>query len=152
MTSSREIDYPALVDGALRGVVRRALESVVESGLPADHHFYIGFQTDYPGVEMSAALRHSHPEVMTIVLQHQFWDLAVDDEAFEVTLRFGGQPSRLRVPWDAMQSFVDPAAEFGLRFGVQELESEVGTAGEDAITEGHSGDVVSLEDFRKRDS
>ncbi len=146
-----EIDYPSLVDEALRGILRRVLASVVAEGLSGEHHFFIVFDTTHEGVEMPTGLRRAYPEEMTIVLQHQFWDLVVDEDGFAVTLRFGGQPSRLGIPWAAVRSFVDPVAEFGLRFetettGVQqEPEPEAPTSGRE------TGRVVSLEDFRKRD-
>ncbi len=149
--ASHEIDYQELIEAALRGVVREALQRVVDKGLPGAHHFLISFRTDHPELEMPGSLRRAHPQEMTIVLQHQFWDLVVDEEAFAVTLRFGGEPARLRVPWSALKSFVDPAAEFGLRFGSwpasrPEETEEVS----DAAPQG-KGEVVSLEDFRKRD-
>lgn len=148
--SKGEIDYSAWVDEALRGVLRRTLEVVIEKGLPGQHHLLISFRTDQDDVDIPAALRHSYPEEMTIVLQHQFWDLVVDDEAFEVSLRFGGQPARLRIPWQAIQSFVDPEAEFGLRFR-DEVSPRLGDGiGAAEIDPEAPGTIVSLEDFRKK--
>ena len=152
--SESEIDYPQLVDAALRTVAREVLRSVAADGLPGDHHFYISFHTDDPDVEMSDRLRQAYPEEMTIVLQNQFWDLEVDDDAFEVKLRFAGEPQRLRIPWRALRSFIDPAAEFGLRFesfgdaAVNESVAETTAPGETAT----DGEVVSFEEFRRRDS
>jgi len=147
-----EIDYPRLVDDALRSVARSVLARAAAEGLPGEHHFYISFHTDHPDLQMSPSLRASYPEEMTIILQNQYWDLSVDQEGFEVMLRFAGEPHHLRVPWLALKSFVDPEAEFGLRFDAHETEP-VDTAEDespDARPEG-SGDVISLEEFRNRD-
>jgi len=114
------IDYQKLLQEslreALRDAVRRVLARVAEEGLPGEHFFYIGFRTDRPGVEVPRFLRDQYPEEMTIVLQNQFWDLAVFDESFSVTLTFGGSRQRLTVPFHALTAFADPSAEFGLRF------------------------------------
>ena len=110
------VDYARLVREALLEVPRRALRLAAREGLPGEHHFYLSFRTGHPGVSVSPSLRARHPEEMTVVLQHQYWDLAVGDDAFSVTLRFGGVPERLHVPFAALTAFADPAAEFGLRF------------------------------------
>lgn len=110
------IDYQSIIQDALRGVVRRVLTQVVEHGLPGEHHFYIGFRTRHPGVEVPRFLRDQYPEEMTIILQHQFWELEVDEEAFSVALSFGGSRQRLRVPFAALTAFADPEAQFALRF------------------------------------
>lgn len=110
------IRYDVLVQEALRGVVRKVLREVAETNLPGDHHFYIAFDTTAAGVRMSSRLRQQHPEEMTIVLQHQFWDLAVTDHGFEVGLSFGGVPERLLVPFAAVKGFFDPSVQFGLQF------------------------------------
>lgn len=152
------LDYPDLVREALRDVPRRALEVVAEHGLPGAHHFYLSFRTAAPEVEIPESLREQHPEEMTVVLQHQFWDLEVDRERFAVTLSFGGQPARLSIPFEALTAFVDPAGEFGLRFVPEEPSEEPEEAsGEDPEpAEAEEGEperpagVVSLEDFRKR--
>lgn len=159
--ASNEIDYPGMIESALRGVVRDLLAAVAEEGLPGDHHFYFTFHTDHPDVEMSAPLREMYPAEMTIILQHQFWDLVVEEEAFSVNLRFGGAPHRLRVPYAALKTFVDPAAEFGLRFEPEESaegEFESGfreafqVIGDDELDDSSPpGEVVSLDDFRKKD-
>lgn len=98
------------------GVVREALRIVSSDGLSGDHHFLLAFRTDAPGVVMPARLRAQYPQEMTIVLQHMFWDLAVDEQRFSVSLRFGGAPEHVEVPFDALTAFADPSAEFGLRF------------------------------------
>jgi hypothetical protein len=110
------IRYDVLVQDALRGVVRKVLREVAESGLPGNHHFYIAFDTRAAGVRISSRLRQQYPEEMTIVLQHQFWDLNVTEHAFEAGLSFGGVPERLLVPFTAIKGFFDPSVQFGLQF------------------------------------
>jgi hypothetical protein len=110
------IRYDVLAQEALRGVVRTVLTDAAKKGLPGEHHFKITFATTAPGVRLSDRMRAQYPEVMTIVLQHQFWDLVVTDEAFEVGLSFGGVPERLAVPFDAITAFYDPAVQFGFQF------------------------------------
>ncbi|MFK8250285.1 ClpXP protease specificity-enhancing factor SspB [Ancylobacter terrae] len=110
------IRYDLLVQDALRGVVRRVLADVARDGLPGDHHLYISFDTGSPGVKLSPRLKGMYPEKMTIVLQHQFWDLIVTDQAFEVGLWFKGVPERLHVAFDAVEDFVDPSVKFRLLF------------------------------------
>lgn len=167
------IRYDVLVQDALRGVVRKVMREVAEGGLPGEHHFYIAFDTTAPGVRMSSRLRQQHPEEMTVVLQHQFWDLAVSDNGFEVGLSFGGVPERLLVPFAAVKGFFDPSVQFGLQFdpataneanegGVPTMptaatpdpEAEkvnADEAGEDADAKPAEGaEVVSLDAFRKK--
>lgn len=108
--------YDLLAQDALRGVVRHVLSDVAKNGLPGEHHFYVSFRTNHPGVRLSQRLREQYPEEMTIVLQHQFWDLGVNETAMEVGLSFGGIPERLLVPLEAMTGFFDPSVQFGLRF------------------------------------
>jgi hypothetical protein len=108
--------YDQMIEEALRGVVRRALRTVAESGLPGSHHFYITFRTTAPGVEIAPHLHERYPDEMTIVLQYQFWGLEVATDRFEVTLSFNDQPERLVVPYSAISAFADPAAKFGLQF------------------------------------
>jgi uncharacterized protein len=110
------IRYDVLVQDALRGVVRKVMREVADGGLPGEHHFYIAFDTTAPGVRMSSRLRQQHPEEMTVVLQHQFWDLSVSEHGFEVGLSFGGVPERLLVPFAAVKGFFDPSVQFGLQF------------------------------------
>lgn len=110
------IRYDLLAQNALRGVVRTVITDAAKRGLLGDHHFKISFDTNAPGVRLSARLREQYPEEMTIILQHQFWDLVVGNDAFEVGLSFGGIPERLRVPFDAIIAFFDPAVNFGLQF------------------------------------
>jgi uncharacterized protein len=111
-----QIRYDLLTQQALRGVVRNVLTDAARKGLPGDHHFYISFDTSADGVRISDRLRTQYPEEMTIILQHQFWDLKVADEEFEVGLSFGGIPEKLTVPFEAINGFFDPSVQFGLQF------------------------------------
>src|ERR1700693_392736 len=114
------IRYDILAQAALRGVVRTVLVDAAKKGLPGEHHFKITFDTMVPGVRLSERMRTQYPQSMTIVLQHQFWDLTVGDDTFEVGLSFGGVPERVMVPFDAVTAFFDPAAQFGLQFETME--------------------------------
>jgi uncharacterized protein len=114
------IRYDLLAQTALRGVVRKVLADAAKKGLPGEHHFKITFATAAPGVRMSERVRAQYPQSMTIVLQHQFWDLAVRDDAFEVGLSFGGIPEKLTVPFEAITAFFDPAVQFGFQFDTAE--------------------------------
>lgn len=155
--------YDKMVEGALRGVVRQAVEEVVASGLPGDHHFYITFMTDYPGVEIPAYLRDRYPGEMTIVLQYQFYDLKVDREKMSVTLSFNNVPERLVIPLAAVSIFADPSVNFALQFqpmgeGGEDDGTDGGPPGPDGEgpgggprKSGHvTGEVVSLDQFRKK--
>lgn len=119
------IRYDLLTQDALRGVIRTVLTDAATKGLPGEHHFFITFDTRAEGVRMSQRLKASYPEEMTIVLQHQFWDLSVAEEDFEVGLAFNGIPERLHIPLKAVKSFLDPSVQFGLQFTV---EPEAGVA------------------------
>lgn len=110
------IRYDVLTQQALRGVVRTVLADAAKKGLPGEHHFYITFDTQAPGVRISERLLAQYPEEMTIILQHQFWDLTVGDHDFEVGLSFGGIPEKLTVPFEAISGFFDPSVQFGLQF------------------------------------
>jgi hypothetical protein len=116
MATEPTIDYEALQQEAMRGVVRAVLHQTVKSGLPGEHHFYISFLTQAPGVILSKRLRERYPHEMTIVLQHRFWDLIVSDDRFEVKLTFDSVPERLVVPFAAIKVFIDPSVRFGLQF------------------------------------
>jgi hypothetical protein len=124
MTVERDIDYQALAQDAMRGIVRTVLTRVSKAGLPGEHHFYIAFKTDAPGVLLSKRLREKYPEEMTVVLQHRFWDLEVGDDRFEVKLTFDSIPERLVVPFGAIKVFFDPSVPYGLQFDEIEAESE----------------------------
>jgi hypothetical protein len=171
-----ELGYDRIVERQLRGVAREVLAQVGTKGLPGDHHFYITFRTDFPGVSIGPALKAQFPREITIVLQHQFWGLEVTDEHFAVTLSFSGKHERLHVPFEALVSFTDPSVKFGLQFetkGQQEAPAEkapialdapkalprskpdAGT-GESAPAASGSGEesgkatVVALDTFRKK--
>jgi uncharacterized protein len=119
------IRYDLLAQEALlEGVVRRVLADAARNGLPGDHHFFITFDTRTAGVRMSARLHAQHPAELTIVLQHQFWDLTVTEEAFEVGLSFGGVPEQVVVPLRAIKGFFDPSVEFGMRFEMESGSSD----------------------------
>lgn len=111
-----QIRYDLLTQQALRGVVRAVLSDAARKGLPGEHHFYIAFDTNADGVRMPDRLRSQYPEEMTIILQHQFWDLKVGDDEFEVGLSFGGVPAKLVIPFEAVKGFFDPSVQFGLQF------------------------------------
>jgi hypothetical protein len=120
------IRYDLLVQDALRGVVRKVLADAARDGLPGEHHFSITFRTHAPGVRLSSRMREQYPDEMTIILQHQFWDLSVTDNAFEVGLSFRNVPEMLRVPFESLTGFFDASVQFALKF---ELEEEVAEAG-----------------------
>jgi hypothetical protein len=126
------IRYDILAQDALRGVVRTVLEDAAKNGLPGDHHFYITFDPTADDVRLSQRMRAQYPKEMTIVLQHQFWDLAVTEDGFEVGLSFGGVPERLAIPFAAIKGFFDPSVQFGLQF------QEIGEAEASASDEGEA--------------
>jgi uncharacterized protein len=133
--------YDRMVEDALRGVVRRALNDVSASGLPGDHHFYLTFRTGEPGVQIAPALKSQYPKEMTIVLQHQFWGLEVNEDQFAVTLSFGGKHERLVVPYRSIVSFADPSVKFGLQFESSAHE------GEPAEADSATGKTVTPKDL-----
>ena len=159
------LNYEMLVEDSLRMVVRSALRITEMSGLPGETHFYIGFRTDFAGVVMDDRLRADHPETITIVVQHQFADLHVEDDQFTITLFFGGRPSTMTVPFAAITSFNDPSVGFGLQFEMpdDEDEQEAESAAENSeggansemaskTEQTESAEVVSLDSFRKTPS
>jgi len=125
------LSYERMVEDALRGVLRQALKITAAQGLPGAHHFYITFDTTHPGVKIAPSLKGLHPNEMTIVLQHQFWDLLVTEERFEIALSFSGVSQHLSVPFAAVTAFADPHAKFGLQFHV-EFEEQGDEDDEDA--------------------
>jgi len=162
MAEEDPLDYARLVREALRDVPRQALRLAASEGLPGEHHFYLTFRTSHPGVAISPGLHARYPELMTIVLQNQYQDLAVGEEAFSVTLRFGGAPERLHVPFTALVAFADPSASFGLQFVPgEEAAAEPGGSGaegaepvlaaEPGASEPPGGNVVDIRAFRRRD-
>jgi hypothetical protein len=151
--------YDKMVERALRGVIRDVLVRVAQEGPRSAHHFYIGFATTAPGVVIPERLLERFPSEITIVLQHQFWDLDVGDEAFSVSLSFDKQIERLTVPFAAIKSFADPSVEFALAFAeppiapVNEpaaLPAVVAKPKEEAAAPREKGQVVALDSFRKR--
>lgn len=136
------IRYDLLAQEALRGVVRQVLQSAAQQGLPGEHHFYISIDTTTPGVVMSERLRADYPGEMTVILQHQFWDLEVDDNGFSVTLSFGGNPERLVIPYAAIKGFFDPSVQFGLEFVAEDADAQ-DADGEDAADAGAQAPAAS---------
>ncbi|MDH7788229.1 hypothetical protein QBD01_004265 [Ochrobactrum sp. 19YEA23] len=116
------IRYDILAQEALRGVIRKVLAEVAKAGLPGNHHFFITFLTGAPGVRISSRLKEKYPEQMTIVLQHQFWDMNVTDQLFEVGLSFGDIPEKLVIPFSAVRGFYDPSVNFELEFDVAAVQ------------------------------
>ncbi|WP_063301488.1 SspB family protein [Pseudovibrio sp. WM33] len=139
------IRYDIIIQDALRNAVRKILVEVNRAGLPGEHHFYIAFETTAPGVKISNRLRERYPKEMTIVLQHQFWDLQITEHAFEVGLSFGGVPEHLYVPFSAIKGFFDPSVQFALEF-------EPGKTGEELPAEFRIAerDLDSVEEFHAR--
>jgi uncharacterized protein len=125
------IRYDVMVQEALLGVVRKVLTDAARIGLPGEHHFYITFRSQAPGVKLSHRLIEKYPDEMTIVLQHQFWDLTVGELSFEVGLSFGGVAERLIVPYEALTGFYDPSVQFGLKFTPDEAEADNDLGDED---------------------
>ena len=147
--------YDLMVDDALRGVMVRALRQVAERGLPGDHHFYITFRTDHPGAVLSDDLRARYPQEITIVLQHQFWDLKVGETGFSVSLSFNQVPQTLQVPFDAVTAFVDPSVKFGLQFRPRPPGGESAAGPATGLAAGtapaaDSDNIVALDRFRKK--
>jgi uncharacterized protein len=163
--------YDQLAQNALRSVVRDALRKVAKSGLPGEHHFYIAFNTRYPGVGLSPRIAERYPREMTVVLQHQYWNLTILDDRFEVELSFDNIPEKLIVPFNAVKGFLDPHVQFGLQFEVVPVAGAeaVGSSGESDQGDKSSGEkvagqaqeaepsdtagekkVVSLDAFRKK--
>ncbi|MBK0328389.1 hypothetical protein I5535_13945 [Rhodobacteraceae bacterium F11138] len=156
---SREIDYGNLMHAAMRGLIKTVLEDVRDHGLPGAHHFFITFDTSHPDTELADWLADRYPGEMTVVMQHWFDNLVVNDDGFAVTLNFGDAPEPLYIPYDAIKTFVDPSVEFGLRFESAEDEEEDENA-PSAINTDHvesdppaqprpDAEIVSLDSFRK---
>jgi len=164
--------YNQIVENALKGVVREALTRAAAVGLPGDHHFYITYRTNAPGVKVPQSLRAQYPEEITIVVQHQFWDLVIDQESFSVSLSFAGKKEHLEVPFGAITGFADPSVQFGLQFKVdqtsinenlhdrdedlpaavpeEDLEEDLEKLAVPVDTGAASADVVVLDRFRKK--
>ncbi|MGI9402167.1 MAG: SspB family protein [Rhizobiaceae bacterium] len=128
------IRYDILTQEALRRVIRKVLEEVQRTGLPGEHHFFITFETGYPGVRLSTRMRERYPEEMTIVIQHSYWNLEVDENCLEIDLSFDDIRERLRVPFPAIRGFFDPSVKFGLQFDVELQKTEEEQSEEDEAT------------------
>jgi hypothetical protein len=167
------IRYDVLARDALRGVLRRVLADAAEHGLPGEHHFFITFLSTAEGVKLSPRLLAQYPEEMTVILQHQFWDLVVTEDRFEVGLSFGGVPERLVVPFNSIKSFFDPSVQFGLQFepadateaaatnvpavptpspasSAQTVPAPAAETEDEAAKPGEGAEVVRLDRFRKK--
>lgn len=149
------IRYDTLIETALREVVKQAMGKIVEKGLPGDHHFYISFLTNHPGVEIPDYLREKYPEEMTIVLQHQFYGLKTTENGFSVMLSFNNIQERLTIPFSAITTFADPSVNFALQFQSIPFEDmeEPPQDGESLVKDGdekQQSKVISLDQFRKK--
>lgn len=147
----RVIDYGNLMHRAMRGLIQQVLTNVQEHGLPGEHHFFITFDTNHPDVALADWLQDRYPGDMTVVIQHWFDNLDVDDEGFAITLNFGDKPEPMYIPFDAIRTFVDPSVEFGLRFETVDSDDEDEDDDGDAAQDEPARDaqVVSLDSFRK---
>ena len=161
------IRYDKLAQEALRGVVKKVMEEIADVGeLPGNHHFYVTFNTNAQGVKLSKVMKEKYPEEMTIVIQHQYWDLKTSESGFAITLSFNDNAEKLKVPYNAITGFFDPSVEFGLQFeemkdvkdtNVKDKDSASGhsvddkidTSADDTSAVDTSADVVSIEKFRK---
>ena len=147
-----EINYDNLMEKALKHVVVEALKIASEEGLPGEHHFYISFKTNHPNVRMSSDLLNQYPHEMTIVLQHQFANLMLFDDYFEVDLSFSNIPHTLRIPYEAITYFADPHAKFALSFAQNEYDSSFSDGKDETMKKvaGGTAEVVSIDAFRKK--
>jgi hypothetical protein len=155
------INYPQLIDNAMRGVVRDVLRHVAAKGLSGDHHFYISFSTTFPGVKISETLKSKYPKDITIVLQHQFWDFKIEEHQFHVTLSFSGMPEKLLIPFAALTAFADPSVKFGLQFQHNDMfDAEIVETNSNRLPEVTSepktaavagaAEIISIDSFRKK--
>ena len=155
------LDYGSLMHRAMRGLIFNVLEQVRDHGLPGNHHFFITFDTTHPDVQLADWLKDRYPEEMTVVIQHWFDNLVVREDGFSITLNFGDQPEPIQIPFDAIQTFVDPSVEFGLRFENQDMDEiedepeadETAPSAEAKETSDaeprQEAEVVSLDQFRR---
>lgn len=157
MNNKDGIDYAKLIDEAMHFVVKKVLSGVIKDGLPADHHFFITFKTNAAGVMISDELKKKYPEEMTIVIQHQFYDLEVEENRFSIVLSFDHVKQNLTIPFDALTSFVDPSVRFGLQFNsvyveneADEYENEPELKNSKEQTRKDGSNVVTLDSFRKK--
>ena len=155
------LDYGSLMHRAMRGLIFNVLEQVRDHGLPGNHHFFITFDTKHPDVQLADWLKDRYPAEMTVIIQHWFDNLVVREDGFSITLNFGDQPEPIQIPFDAIQTFVDPSVEFGLRFENQDMdEIEEEAEADDTEPSAEAADtsdteprqeaeVVSLDQFRR---
>lgn len=155
------LDYGSLMHRAMRGLIFNVLEQVRDHGLPGNHHFFITFDTTHPDVQLADWLKDRYPEEMTVVIQHWFDNLELREDGFSITLNFGDQPEPIQIPFDAIQTFVDPSVEFGLRFENQDMDEieeeaeadETAPSAEATETSDaeprQEAEVVSLDQFRR---
>ncbi|MFT5539362.1 MAG: hypothetical protein ACI82H_000880 [Alphaproteobacteria bacterium] len=161
-TDDQGFKYDFLMEEAMRTVVHKVLTETLERGLPGNHHFYVSFRTGAEGVEIANRLKLQYPEEMTIVIQHQYWNLHIHDLAFEIELAFSGKRERLFIPFAALTGFVDPEAQFGLKFGADATAKELPNLKKAAAKDNTAEDntpkdaakdgekVVSLDRFRNK--
>ena len=168
MLNKSPLAYDLWVEEALSKVIRKALEFVVSNGMPEGHHFYITFRTTDDAVQIPEVLLNQHPEVLTVVLQHQFDNLNIEEKSFGVTLSFYGKPAHIIVPFSSIISFADPYVNFGLELKMTNLDAVEGSLditdkeisdknidieheNTDDLDEGKKlGEIISLESFRKK--
>tara|TARA_B100001750_G_C15032269_1_gene362384 strand:+ start:71 stop:547 length:477 start_codon:yes stop_codon:yes gene_type:complete len=152
--TAKAFDYDDMVQHALKGVVKETLKRVALEGLPGFHHFYITFQTNRPDVKIPSYLKDKHSNEITIVLQHQFWDLKIDDEGFDVSLSFNDNQEHIRVPFNALINFLDPHVKFGLQFTPEMPSKTDKTKQKKKVSSEPSKEtltnVVTLDTFRKK--
>jgi hypothetical protein len=155
VATTTSINYEHRVQQALRDVVKQLLKQTQEQGLIGKHHFYLTFKTEFPGVVIPDFLKEQYPDEITIVLQHEFWDLTVEDKFFSVTLSFSDSTERLRVPFASLVSFVDPSVKFGLQFtpseeDVEEAEPISNEPLEKEESNADGSNIITLDRFRKK--
>ena len=157
--SEKVFKYDMMVEEALRGVVNKALQHAAIHGLPNGHHFYITFKTGRGDVDIPVFLKERYPDEMTIVLEHQFWDLKIHEREFEVALSFNDKRERLLIPFNAITAFSDPSVKFGLQFQevennedqtIDDINLDTSDSKKQELIEKSSGEVVSLEKFRNK--
>ena len=155
---AQDIDYGGMMHRAMQGLIAEVLNGIAVDGLPGAHHFFITFDTTHPDVELADWLRERYPGEMTIVVQHWYEDLVIEDDFFAITLNFGNAAERLKIPFDALRTFVDPSVEFGLRFETQDGDEDEDAGADEANdaadtdeadTPPGGAEVVSLDKWRK---
>ncbi len=149
-----KIDYGTLMHNAMRGLIKEVLLGVIKNGLPGNHHFFITIDTTHPELQIASWLKDRYPSDITVVMQHWYDGLDVQDDGFSVTLNFGDQPEPLYIPYDSILTFVDPSVEFGLRFESMETDDDLDDDQDEdetpnTETSTSAGEVVSLDSFRK---